>query len=99
MTEQQIARRPILGITGTNFRRGFERGERDAFEDRHPPVRRAVPWSLSGEELRGWLAGYTPRNPKCNRKRGPALDVAALVEQYKQSPSGSHESAHSASWT
>lgn len=70
MTEQQIARlasagdRPVLGITGTNFRRGFERGERDAFEDRHPPVRRAVPWSISGEELRGWLAGYTPRNPQ-----------------------------------
>lgn len=69
MTEQQIARlasgrdrNRLLGSMGTMFRRGFTRGERAVFEDRHPPVRRDVPLALSGEELRGWISGYTPRS-------------------------------------
>lgn len=44
------------------FARGFQRGEHDAFVDRRAGRCREAP-DINGEALRGWLAGYTPRDP------------------------------------
>ena len=43
------------------FARGFDRGEREAFRDRRARTHREPPDTYEGEELRGWIAGYTPR--------------------------------------
>ena len=54
MTPEQV-------LTDCNFARGFDRGEREAFRDRRARTHREPPDTYEGEELRGWIAGYTPR--------------------------------------
>ena len=54
MTREQLR-------TAGRFARGFDRGEREAFNDRRAGMIRNPPAFFDGEELRGWIAGYIPR--------------------------------------
>ncbi len=43
------------------YEQGFDRGEREAFQDRHVGPLKPRPWKVDGDYWLGYWDGYTPR--------------------------------------